>query len=247
VILPNIETPDYYLVWKPHHIPSSFWKEKSFLEYLTNTKTLAPNIVLPDEFGFFLKNKFPIRDYKAININEIIKNLKSEFSTENEYGLLNRLDNETAGYLYFAKSRQIYDKYKSLQKQWCVNKYYLAQVYWNPFFKTEKTIMSIDYPVMHHRFDDKRMITIKTDKDKRKWRWQIKLPKTSVELIQYDTKTNISSMVVAIARWVRHQIRLHLSSIWCPIIWDNLYGEKQKWNLHLRSLWFSLNSCWQTQ
>ncbi len=240
MIFPYIETSDYYFIRKPHHIPSSFWKEKSFLEFISNHQIPTPEIIFPDDLGFFLENNFPIKGHKEVDIDQVIKKLKSEFSLEDEYWLLNRLDNETAGYLYFAKSRHIYDKYKNSQKQWILKKQYLAQVYWNPTFKTKENFMTIDYPMMHHRFDDKKMIVIKTDNDRKNGRWQIKHPETSIQLIQYNSKTNVSSMLVTISKWVRHQIRTHLSSIWSAIIWDDIYGKKQNWILHLRSLWFKI-------
>lgn len=240
MISPYIQTSDYYFIWKPHHIPSSFWKEKSFLEYLSDNQIQTPEIIFPDDVGFFLEENFPIKNYQSVDIDQIIKNLKSEFTSQEEYWLLNRLDNETAGYLYFAKTRQIYEEYKNSQKQWILEKTYLAQVYWNPFFKSSENFMIIDYPIMHHKSDEKRMLAIKTQDDKEKWRWQIKQQKTRISLIQYDSKTNISSLAVSISKWVRHQIRLHLASIWSAIVWDDIYGKKTNWFLCLWSLWFQI-------
>lgn len=247
MIFPYLETSDYYFVWKPHHVPSSFWKEKSFIEYLSLSQIQTPEIVFPDGLGFFLESNFPIKNYKQIEIDKIIKNQKSEFSQEEEYWLLNRLDNETAGYLYFAKNKEICDEYKDSQKQWILQKTYLAQVFWNPFFKSDQNSMTIDYPIMHHWFDEKRMLVIKTEDDKKSWRWQTKHQKTSISLIDYNSETNISSLLVSISKWIRHQIRVHLASIWCAIIWDDIYGKNKSEYLHLWSLWFQTKRDWQIQ
>jgi len=48
---------------------------------------------------------------------EIAQKLQSHFTKDNEYGLLNRLDNDTAGLLYFAKDPIIKDQWKQLQKE----------------------------------------------------------------------------------------------------------------------------------
>jgi hypothetical protein len=43
---------------------------------------------------------------------------------------------------------------------------YLAEVHGNPFFKSAATIATITTPIMHHRFDDQKMIVITDEKDK---------------------------------------------------------------------------------
>jgi 23S rRNA-/tRNA-specific pseudouridylate synthase len=49
-----------------------------------------------------------------------------QFTAAEEYWLLNRLDNDTAGFLYFAKDKGIFETYKILQAKQRVNKYYVA-------------------------------------------------------------------------------------------------------------------------
>jgi 23S rRNA-/tRNA-specific pseudouridylate synthase len=56
------------------------------------------------------------------------KNQLTNFTKEQEYGLLNRLDNDTSGFLYFAKNNNIFSEFKTLQKQEKVNKIYYAKV-----------------------------------------------------------------------------------------------------------------------
>jgi 23S rRNA-/tRNA-specific pseudouridylate synthase len=57
-------------IWKPEGIPSTFGKEKSFLDYFTESQ-----------------NK---------TIQEIFSYQENMFGKEREYGLVNRLDNDTA-------------------------------------------------------------------------------------------------------------------------------------------------------
>jgi 23S rRNA pseudouridine1911/1915/1917 synthase len=52
--------------------------------------------------------------------------------------------------------------------------------------------------------------------------WKIAI--TNIELIDYiDDKYSL--LLVKIETWRTHQIRVHLSSIWFPIIWDKVYGN----------------------
>ncbi|MBP6256217.1 hypothetical protein KA405_00400 [Patescibacteria group bacterium] len=45
-----------------------------------------------------------------------------------EYGLLNRLDTDTSGMVYFARSRVVYVQRRDLQREGKVQKWYLAKV-----------------------------------------------------------------------------------------------------------------------
>jgi 23S rRNA-/tRNA-specific pseudouridylate synthase len=61
---------------------------------------------------------------------------------------------------------------------------------------------------------------------------------TRVEKIFYDEQNNYSCLLVIIQKGVRHQIRCHLASIGCPIIWEKIYKKKKDTGqLHLRSIW----------
>jgi 23S rRNA-/tRNA-specific pseudouridylate synthase len=60
----------FFYFWKPAGIPSTFGKEKSFLDIILSSN-----------------------DKQVI---EIVSYLKDMFTKAEEYGLLNRLDNETS-------------------------------------------------------------------------------------------------------------------------------------------------------
>jgi 23S rRNA-/tRNA-specific pseudouridylate synthase len=108
------ETPEYYFVRKPHGIPSTFGEQYSFLEQIAQEKP-----------PFFAA-------------------LQQHFSKEQEYGLLNRLDNDTAGLLYFAKTPEIKQKYKDAQAEKKLSKIYMCDVVGE---------MSVSYPIYGARAD----------------------------------------------------------------------------------------------
>ena len=93
--------------WKPRGIPTTFGTHESFLDILFHSK-------------------LTIQDPK---IQGIIFYLQDMFGREEEYGLVNRLDNETGGLLYFAKTPLIKQQYKQWQLEEKVHKTYIADVY----------------------------------------------------------------------------------------------------------------------
>jgi len=212
--LNRYEDKYFYYFRKPCGIPSTYGKEKCFLDYLIES------------------------DDK--DIKEILRSQKEYFSQQDEYGLVNRLDNDTTGLLYFAKNPLFKQEYKQAQKDWKIEKYYIADVYWK-FTENEKFI---SYPITHHKFSTDRMVVLLDTKQTGKIDIKkIQNAKTYVHFLYYDEKTNISTLLVTISKWVRHQIRAHLSSIWFPIVWEKIYIKKPSdENLHLYSVWIKCNS-----
>ena len=217
-----IEDNDLFFLWKKAGIPSSFWKEKSVLDLL--------------EENYFDK--------------KFTENQKKYFSKENEFWLLNRLDNDTSGFLYFAKDLEIYKKFKELQKNEKIEKIYYAKVaWWFEWFQNdaewwiELSLLDqnyhiksfvIDFPIMHK--NKTKMIAIKDKKDTKKWRWKQHFVKTFVEMIEYDKVENTSWLKIIIKKWIRHQIRCHLASVGLAIVWDKLYWWKDSEKLYLFSV-----------
>ena len=160
---------------------------------------------------------------------------KEFFSEQEEYGLVNRLDNDTTWLLYLAKTPLFKAKYKQAQSENRVEKYYIADVY-GKFNENEK---NISYPITHHKFSKDRMVvisdTVQPSKIDKK---RIQNANTNIKLLYYDEEKNISTLQIIISKWVRHQIRAHLSSIWYPIVWEKLYIKKASpEKLHLFSIW----------
>ncbi len=196
------KSSDLAFFWKPHWIPTTYWKQKCFLE--------------------------------MINTQNLNKNLK-------EFGLLNRLDNETCWLVYFAKTQETFEKFKELQKKHKTIKTYLAIVYW----QIKANFFWINKLIDHHKTDSTKMTT---NNNFFKAKWQP--AQTFCQKLFYDKKNNQTWLEVQITKWVRHQIRCHLASIWHPIVNDKLYINKKirkklwiskiEWNLQLFSIWLKI-------
>ena len=206
---------NFYYFWKPAGLASIRWKSASFLDLVCdeNNNESIRNIV-ESQMGFFGKEK--------------------------ELWLLNRLDWATTGLLYFAKNLRVYNKFRELQQEYKIDKYYLAVVYWDIQRWIKENWNIINYSIMHHKYNDDRMVVIHWEDDKLKWRWNIHEVKTEICEVDYDEKGNRSIVLVKIHKWIRHQIRAHLSSIWYPICGDNIYckSKNQEFDkLQLFSVW----------
>lgn len=206
--LNRYEDKYFYYFRKPCGIPSTYGKEKCFLDCLLES------------------------DDK--DIQAIIKSQKEYFSQQDEYGLVNRLDNDTTWLLYLAKTPLFKEKYKQAQTDWKVEKYYVADVY-GKFTENEKII---SYPITHHKFSTDRMVVILDTKQTGKIDTKrIQKAVTHVQVLYYDEVLNQTTLLVKISKWVRHQIRSHLSSIWFPIVWEKIYIKSpSNENLHLYSV-----------
>jgi 23S rRNA-/tRNA-specific pseudouridylate synthase len=172
---------------------------------------------------FLVSNEDPV-------VEKIRKYLTTTFGSDNEFGLLNRLDNDTTGLLYFAKSLDIKKQRKELQNKWKIVKYYLADVRWN----IDRSDKCVAYPIAHHPQAKDRMICLQ-DSTSTHIQWQ---PcETWIEKLYYDEEKNYSCLLVMIRKWVRHQIRCHLAAIGCPIIGEKIYKKKKDTEqLHLWSI-----------
>lgn len=180
---------DYLFCRKPHAIASTWGQELCFLDII-------------EKWDFDRE----VRDYQI-----------SCFGREWEYGLLNRLDNVTAGLLYFARSKQAKEQYMKQQTPWSIVKIYYAKVYGTP----RAQFGWIEEDIYHDKFDETRM-TI----DPQRGRGQWQEAKTYWEIIEGEPKWESSRLKIVIQSGTRHQIRVHLSSLWHPIVGDSLYMTK---------------------
>ena len=251
---------DFSLVWKPHTIPSTFGKEESFLDILKNRQQdlqTAPLTALLQEKTDYLPSSLLSSLKEETDIHKRASYQVDTFGQEQEYGLLNRLDNDTSGFLYFAKTKEFYSTFKQLQKESKVTKYYLAQVYGDPS-KDKKLVsnkertghegqFTISFPIMHHQSIPEKMLVIQKPKDVHLGRWKQHDIKTDVQILHCDQENNISTLLVTIQRGIRHQIRAHLASLGYPIIGDSLYGKLSSEELHLWSIWFIVQWSWQNR
>ena len=167
--------------------------------------------------------------------------LDDMFWKKQEYGLLNRLDNDTSWLLYFAKNPLVKERYKKAQLEWKIKKYYVADVYWN-FVQNS---LKISHPIWHHKFSKDRMVVFLDKKQSGKIDLKrVHYVDTHVEKLYYDKSTNVTTLFVTISKWIRHQIRAHLSSLWNPIVWEKIYikkSDKKKLQLFCVWMWFENN------
>ena len=207
-----------YYVRKPWGIPTTFGKEKSFLEYLFQWS----------EKGWSCP---------------FISLLSKTFTKDEERGLLNRLDNATSWLLYFAKTPEIKANYKTLQQAGMVHKYYLLEVYGDIKYRVEKNGLVIDFPIAHHKFAPEKMVVIDNEDKKNKADIRYHRVQTEIVEFQWNELSKTTTLIVKIEKWIRHQIRSHLSVIGYPIVGDELYGKKKdpkRWNLQLFSVGLSV-------
>jgi len=87
-----------HYVWKPHGMPTTFGLQASFLDSMEK------------ELPLWFTHQQEI------------------WSKDDEYGLVNRLDNDTAGLLYFAKTPADRDRYYATQERGGMIKRYLADL-----------------------------------------------------------------------------------------------------------------------
>ncbi len=127
--------------------------------------------------------------------------------------IVHRLDKDTSWAIMIAKSDIMMNYLSDTIKNRKVDKYYLAIVVWtikNPKFKIESYI----WRDPNNRL---KMTTLKPGNPK--------LAITYWEVLEYiDNKYTL--LKIKIETWRTHQIRVHMSSIGFPIIWDKTY-----WNI----------------
>lgn len=129
--------------------------------------------------------------------------------------IVHRLDKDTSWLIMIAKNDKmmlyLQDIMKKREKIW---KYYLAIVSWiikDKYFKIESLIWR--HPTSKIKMTTKNPIN----------------PKTAISFVKVldyiDDKYTL--VEVKIETWRTHQIRVHLSSIWYPIIADKVYSNKK--------------------
>ncbi len=221
-------------MWKPSTLPTTFGKELCFLDILLGKK---PDQNTDFSIPSFLLPYIDLPNFKPCSFKQAsIQHQLSVFGNNEELGLLNRLDNETAGFLYFAKTKEAFERYRHLQNEGKIHKRYIAQVQWTP----KESAFEITMPIMHHKHKEDRMIFIRNPKDELKGRSKVHNPSTIVKVLHTD-KTGITTLLVGIYKGVRHQIRVHLAGIGYPVIGDTLYGkDTDTGNLRLWSVGFQI-------
>jgi 23S rRNA-/tRNA-specific pseudouridylate synthase len=248
---------EIFLLWKPRNLASARWKEWSLL-HLIKAKDTHPWVDLSEDLISSFQEFLDEGKRKAIDRPQATNLLHQQWTSDQEFGLLNRLDTPTGGFLTFAANPKAKEDFLILQRQWDIDKHYLAVVSWNPEYlvknpqstypnlttgsenpiSVQDSTITISVPLKHHRHLDDRMVAIKSDKDHMKWRDGLLECTTVLTLIKQNEKNALVQCVIT--KGQRHQIRVHCQTLGYPILGDGLYGKDKSWELELWSMGFSV-------
>jgi len=142
-----------------------------------------------------------------------IDNLSSIWWVERPW-IVHRLDKDTSGLIMIAKNDKTMNYLQTIMKNREINKYYIAVVNWI----VEDKNFKIESYIWRHPTDKTRM-TIKSPINP-------KLAISYVEVLGY-INSKYTVLKIKLETWRTHQIRVHLSSIGYPIIWDKVYWNKE--------------------
>lgn len=141
------------------------------------------------------------------------KNL-SVINWEERPWIVHRLDKDTSGLIMVAKNDTMMKYLQEQIQKRKVDKYYIAIVYW----KIKDKNFKIESYIWRHPTDKTKMTT--------KNPINPKIAITYWKVLDYiDDKYTIVEM--KLETWRTHQIRVHLSSIWYPILWDKVYWDQK--------------------
>lgn len=129
--------------------------------------------------------------------------------------LVHRIDKDTSWIIIIAKTKKALENMLNQLQNWKIDKYYRAISVWKPSEKNWKI--------------DKKLIRIVDAKKENKIQIDDKNGQKAIthyNLLKENIKWKYSLLECRLETWRMHQIRIHLSSIWCPILWDKTY-----WNI----------------
>jgi|WetSurMetagenome_2_1015567.scaffolds.fasta_scaffold390803_2 23S rRNA pseudouridine1911/1915/1917 synthase len=147
---------------------------------------------------------------------------------KNEGGLLNRLDNETGGLVFFARNHESFGYYSRLMKENKIVKTYRAIVDGVPVEKKGR----IEVEIAHDRKNKRKMVCLK---GRSKHRGTARPALTEWTVL--DIKNGRSLLELKITKGARHQIRVHLAYIGSPIVGDKLYNKTKRESANCHQLY----------
>lgn len=159
--------------------------------------------------------------------------------------IVHRLDKYTSWAIMIAKSDTMMNYLSDIIKNRQIDKYYLAIVIW----QLKDREIKIESYIWRDPNNRLKMTTVNPVNPK--------LALTYATVLEHiDNKYTL--LKVKIETWRTHQIRVHLSSIWYPILWDKIYWNSRvnkeiatryqlhrqalhAWKLDLKLYWKDIN------
>lgn len=135
--------------------------------------------------------------------------------TREEVFINHRIDKETSGLLVFTKTAEAHKLLSVQFEERQVDKKYFALVHGTP----AEEVGQIDLPIAAHRVRKKGMVVDAKGKDS----------VTKFRIISSWKRHSLVELALITGR--QHQIRVHMKSIYCPLVCDNLYGDGEPFYL----------------
>ena len=130
-------------------------------------------------------------------------------------GIVHRLDKDTSWLIMIAKSDAMMNYLSDIIKERNIDKYYIAVVFW----KIKERVFKIESFIWRDPNNRLKMTTLNPANPR--------LAITYWEVLEFiDNKYTLVKIRLETGR--THQIRVHLASIWYPILWDKTY-----WNFRV--------------
>ena len=206
-------------------------------EFLKAPKTLK--IIYEDE-NIILLDKKPgviVHQDKSYHFDCLLLRLQHYLYDNGEYNpkeencfapaLVNRIDRNTGGIVIGAKNAESLRILNQKMKDRELHKFYLCLLINRP--KKDNAILS-DYLIKNEKTN--KVTVLKNEKQGAK--------KILTKYSVLETNNNLTLCEVELLTGRTHQIRAHMSSIGCPILGDNKYGNKklnQKYSLSKQCLY----------
>lgn len=206
-------------------------------EFLKAPKNLK--IIYEDE-NIILLDKKPgviVHQDKSYHFDCLLLRLQHYLYDNGEYNpkeencfapaLVNRIDRNTGGIVIGAKNAESLRILNQKMKDRELHKFYLCLLINKP--KKDNAILS-DYLIKNEKTN--KVTVLRNEKQGAK--------KILTKYSVLETNNNLTLCEVELLTGITHQIRAHMSSIGCPILGDNKYGNKklnQKYSLSKQCLY----------
>ena len=160
--------------------------------------------------------------------------------------LLHRLDMDTSGLVFFAKSQESYSNLLPLFRRSSsdhpkMEKTYHARVWGHPPW-SEYVCTT---PLAHSKTSKQKVVAVSSDlpEYKHHFRGSPLATETKFRVLSQDSSTSLLEAIIQTG--MMHQIRVHCASLGYAIVGDKIYGTKVNQQNHWTELGHHLLDCWK--